>query len=150
MIKGVLIKELPVNEDGRGSLVELFRLDDDFFRPAMGYLSITEVGVMRGPHQHREQTDRFVFINGSFELYLWERVGTERETYWLGEDKPSMVIVPPGVIHAYKNVGIRDAYVLNFPDKLYAGWDKKEEVDEIRHEEDVWWREGMSGGNNNP
>ena len=25
--------------------------------------------------------------------------------------------------------------VLNYPDKLYRGWGKKEEVDEIRHED---------------
>ena len=43
--------------------------------------------------------------------------------------------VPPGVVHAYRNVGSSDAFVLNFPDKLYAGWGKKEPVDEIRHEE---------------
>jgi hypothetical protein len=28
-----------------------------------------------------------------------------------------------------------DAYVLNFPDKLYAGQNRSEPVDEIRHEE---------------
>ena len=37
--------------------------------------------------------------------------------------------------HAYRNVGETDATVLNFPDRLYAGWGKKEPVDEIRHEE---------------
>jgi dTDP-4-dehydrorhamnose 3,5-epimerase len=53
----------------------------------------------------------------------------------LGSDAPTLVIVPPGVVHAYRNVGDRDAFVLNFPDQLYAGWGKKEPVDEIRHED---------------
>jgi dTDP-4-dehydrorhamnose 3,5-epimerase len=43
--------------------------------------------------------------------------------------------VPPGVVHAYRNVGDDDAFVLNFPDRLYAGKNKAEPVDEIRHEE---------------
>jgi dTDP-4-dehydrorhamnose 3,5-epimerase len=53
-----------------------------------------------------------------------------------GKDNPVLVIVPPGVVHAYKNVGEADAFVLNFPNQLYAGWGKKEPVDEIRHESD--------------
>ena len=52
-----------------------------------------------------------------------------------GEDKPMFLVVPPGVVHAYRNVGANDATVLNFPDRLYAGHDKKEPVDEIRHED---------------
>jgi dTDP-4-dehydrorhamnose 3,5-epimerase len=45
------------------------------------------------------------------------------------------VVVPPGVVHGYKNISDRDGMVLNYPDKLYKGWGKKEEVDEIRHED---------------
>jgi dTDP-4-dehydrorhamnose 3,5-epimerase len=45
------------------------------------------------------------------------------------------VVVPPGVVHGYKNVGSADAFVLNFPNQLYAGTGKTEPVDEIRHEE---------------
>ena len=33
-------------------------------------------------------------------------------------------------------MGDADAFVLNFPDTLYAGRGKKEPVDEIRHESD--------------
>ena len=54
-----------------------------------------------------------------------------------GEDNPVRVIVPPGVVHAYKCVSDVPGLVLNAPDKLYAGWGKKEKVDEIRHEEDA-------------
>jgi dTDP-4-dehydrorhamnose 3,5-epimerase len=43
--------------------------------------------------------------------------------------------VPPGVVHGYINISDRDGMVLNYPDKLYKGWGKKEEVDEIRHED---------------
>jgi dTDP-4-dehydrorhamnose 3,5-epimerase len=46
-----------------------------------------------------------------------------------------MVIVPPGVVHAYKNVGIENGLVFNAPDRLYAGEGKKSPVDEVRHEE---------------
>jgi dTDP-4-dehydrorhamnose 3,5-epimerase len=72
-------------------------------------------------------------------LYLWETLeGHEENSVAMdvGESAPIFVTVPPGVVHAYKNVGDADAFVLNFPNRLYAGWGKKEPVDEIRHEED--------------
>ncbi len=44
--------------------------------------------------------------------------------------------MPPGVVHAYRNDSETESgMVLNFPDQLYAGWGKREAVDEIRHEE---------------
>ena len=53
-----------------------------------------------------------------------------------GEENPLFVLVPKGVVHAYKNVGKTDGLVINCPNRLYAGWERKEPVDEIRHEED--------------
>ncbi len=139
-IEGVLFRPLKRFTDARGWLTELFRDDElpEGFKPVMSYISTTHPGVARGPHEHRDQADGFAFLSGEFELSLWEnRPGRERvhEVYRVGEKEPVFVIVPAGVVHAYKNVGTEDAFVLNFPDRLYAGWGKKEPVDEIRHEE---------------
>lgn len=139
-IEGVIIRPLRRFSDARGWLIELFREDElpDGFDPAMGYISVTHAGVARGPHEHRDQADGFCFLSGSFEVTLWENRGGRpriREVHRAGEDNPLFMVVPPGVVHAYKNVGESDAFVLNFPDRLYAGWDKKDPVDEIRHED---------------
>lgn len=103
----------------------------------MAYLSVTHPGVSRGPHEHKFQTDGFAFVDGTYELFLWEN-RPEMPSCFLkivvGEENPVAVFVPPGVVHAYKNVGDRPAYVINFPNKLYGGWGKSEPVDEIRHE----------------
>jgi dTDP-4-dehydrorhamnose 3,5-epimerase len=45
------------------------------------------------------------------------------------------VIVPPGVVHAYKNTASTPGWVFNAPNRLYAGPGKRSPVDEIRHEE---------------
>ena len=139
-IEGVIIKPLPRFTDARGWLIELFREDElpEGFDPAMGYISVTHAGVARGPHEHRDQADGFCFLSGAFEITLWEnRSGLPRlrEVHRAGVENPLFMVVPPGVVHAYKNVGESDAFVLNFPDRLYAGWGKKEPVDEIRHED---------------
>jgi dTDP-4-dehydrorhamnose 3,5-epimerase len=77
-----------------------------------------------------------------FKLYLWDsRKGSptfgKKMIVPLAEDEPTVAIVPPGVVHAYKNVGDKPGLVLNFPNKLFAGLGKTEKVDEIRHENDV-------------
>ena len=140
-LPGVLVRRLGRFTDDRGWLIELFREDElpAGFEPKMGYISVTHPGVARGPHEHVDQTDGFVFLSGTFRLYLWEtRDATDRKDLQLdvGENEPIFVTVPPGVVHAYKNIGNSDAFVLNFPNQLYAGKDKSEAVDEIRHEDD--------------
>lgn len=140
-LPGVLIKPLSKFADSRGWLTELFRDDElpEGLRPVMGYLSVTHPKVARGPHEHERQTDGFAFLSGRFELVLWEnRSGLQPNEFRLivGEENPVFVWVPPGVVHAYRNVGETEAFVLNFPDQLYAGWGKAEPVDEIRHEAD--------------
>jgi len=143
-IKGVLVRDIRKFVDERGWLAELFRDDetDAEFRPAMAYVSTTLAGVQRGPHEHVEQADFFCFIGPSnFKMRLWDNRPTS-ETYdnmmtlYVGEDAPKSVIVPKGVVHAYKNVGASVGVVINFPNRLYAGEGRREEVDEIRHEDD--------------
>ncbi len=141
-IDDVTINQLNRHSDGRGWLVELYRVDelDEAIHPVMAYISQTMPGVTRGPHEHHEQTDYFVFIGpGDFELFLWDArkssptFGIEtREVY--GESNPCAVSIPPGVVHAYRNISDVPGWVYNGPNKLYAGWNKTEVVDEIRHE----------------
>jgi dTDP-4-dehydrorhamnose 3,5-epimerase len=142
MIKGVVIKKLEKFEDERGWLTEIYRSDDLQYSSAMGYVSETRPGVIRGPHEHQFQSDCFVFLGpGSFELHLWDN-RKESATYGeylkmeVGEKTPTTVIVPPGVVHGYKCVSEVPAWCINLPDKLYKGEGKKEEVDEIRWEKD--------------
>jgi dTDP-4-dehydrorhamnose 3,5-epimerase len=143
-IEGVVIEKLIKFTDERGFLVETFRVDNltDDLRPAMSYVSYTRPGVARGPHEHLKQTDIFCFIGpGNFRIKLWDnRKESKTFGYYMkifgGEDNPIRVIVPPGVVHGYKNISEgADGMVLNYPDKIYRGWGKKEEVDEMRHED---------------
>lgn len=142
-IDGVVMRPLKVFNDSRGWLVELFRQDDvvQEWWPVMTYVSQTLPGVTRGPHEHVDQTDGFAFLGPSdFKLYAWDvRAGSttqgRRMVMVLGASNPVAVWIPPGVVHAYRNIGNVPGLVFNAPNRLYAGWGKKESVDEIRHEE---------------
>lgn len=142
-IIGVETKDLKFFEDERGWLSEIFRHDElnqDIY-PAMSYISMTKPGVKRGPHEHVYQTDYFAFYFSQFKVFLWDKRSDSptyknMKTLNVGKDNPKCVIIPPGVVHAYKNIGSQEGFVLNFPNKLFAGREKKEPVDEIRYEDD--------------
>jgi dTDP-4-dehydrorhamnose 3,5-epimerase len=140
MIEGVIIKNLKKYEDERGWLTEIFRQDEDNFSPVMSYISFTKPEVVRGPHEHVYQADRFVFTGpGDFELYLWDRrenskTNGESLKIKVGASNPVLVVVPPGVVHGYKCISEEGSLSINLPDKLYKGEGKNEEVDEIRWE----------------
>jgi dTDP-4-dehydrorhamnose 3,5-epimerase len=144
IIQGVTVRELHRYRDERGWLFELFRQDEiarDLF-PVMGYVSCTLPGVVRGPHEHRDQTDFFGFVGPSdFRVYLWDNrpdSPTHGEAWQVtaGESNPCVVVIPPGVVHAYKNTGSVPGLVFNGPNRLYRGEGKQDPVDEIRHEDD--------------
>ncbi len=142
-IADVIWKPLSMFKDKRGWLCELFRHDEmaEMFHPVMCYISMTEPGIARGPHEHVDQADYFAFIGPSnFKVYLWDSrpaspTSGNKEVRVVGQDAPFALIVPAGVVHAYQNVGSTQGLVFNAPNRLYKGWGKAEPVDEIRHEE---------------
>ena len=143
-IKGVDIRDLLKFADGRGWLAELFRQDElePEFYPAMAYISATDPGITRGPHEHVGQGDLFCFMGpSSFKLRMWDN-RRDSETFnqvmtiVVGEGNPKSVLVPAGVVHAYRNVGNVPGIVINCPNRLYMGSGKQGQIDEIRHEDD--------------
>lgn len=143
-IQDVIVYPIRKFVDERGWLAELFRHDEIEiqFYPTMAYISVTEPHVQRGPHEHIDQADLFCFLGTSnFKLRLWDnRKDSETFNYmmtlFVGADNPQAVIVPKGVVHAYKNIGSVAGMVINCPNQLYMGAGKKEPIDEIRHEDD--------------
>lgn len=143
-IRDVIVKDVRKFVDERGWLAELFRHDEleGEYYPTMGYISSTEPGMQRGPHEHVEQADLFVFLGPSnFKMRLWDN-RAESETYnqvmtlYVGADNPKSVLVPKGIVHAYRNVGSTAGIIINCPNRLYMGEVRHAEIDEIRHEDD--------------
>jgi dTDP-4-dehydrorhamnose 3,5-epimerase len=142
-IDGVIIRDLVRHTDKRGWLMELYRSDqvDATSLPAMAYISATEPGATRGPHEHLDQADYFCFIGPSmFRIYLWDnRISSptygKRMVFEAGQERALMLTIPPGVVHAYKNIGTVPGWSINLPNRLYGGVGRKEKVDEVRYED---------------
>ena len=141
-ITDVQIMELELYSDQRGWLTEFFRQDElkQSQLPLMGYVSMTEPGMSRGPHEHRQQTDIFVFLGLSeFELYIWDNRPEsdsfqQKDIIKIPDRKLVRVIIPPGIVHGYKNIGCHQGVIVNTPNKLYKGKGRDGEIDEIRYE----------------
>ena len=141
-LPGVRVEALPVFNDGRGSLHELYRSDEipKEFNPAMACCSWSMAGVTRGPHQHVGQDDYFTFAGPSdFCVYLWDdRSGSAKAAKgWFintGASAPSRIYVPRGVVHAYRNTGKGPGVVVTVTSLLFKGENRRDPVDEIRHE----------------
>jgi dTDP-4-dehydrorhamnose 3,5-epimerase len=143
-IEGVNIHQFMKYSDDRGFIIEAIRADHflNRFSLVMSYVSFTKPGITRGPHEHILQKDIFCFIGpGNFKIKLWDNrknSKTFRNCMEIngGEKILIRIIVPPGVVHGYRNISKeKNGMVINYPDKLYRGWGKKEKVDEIRHED---------------
>ena len=153
-INDVIAERANQYSDERGFLIEAFRIDDwdlneiytlkdgTYVGCPMSYISATIAGQVRGPHEHEDQTDVFLFVGSSkFQIELWDN-RPNSDTYEnrmkiiAHNSAPLLVVIPPGVVHGYKNIGDALGYVINMPNKLYAGWGKEEEIDEIRWEND--------------
>ncbi len=144
-IGGVICRRLTVYQDRRGWLAEIYRQDElaEEHWPVMAYISVTQPGVARGPHAHERQTDLFCFPGpGDFRVVLWDQRPDSpsygvRQEFHLGENCPGVLIVPPGVVHGYRNLSNRPGVVFNGANRLYRGPSRQEPVDEIRYEDDV-------------
>jgi len=141
-IEGVVVKAIRKFVDERGWLAELFRHDEleAEFHPAMAYISVTQPGVLRGPHEHVDQADLFAWVGpGDFKVTLWDNrpqsptYGNRMELV-MGVNNPGSILVPKGVVHCYRCISAETGWVFNAPNQLFAGEGKQSPVDEIRHE----------------
>lgn len=143
-IEGVVVTPFRKFIDERGWLAEIFRHDElpAWFRPEMSYVSLTNPGVLRGPHEHVDQADLFCWLGpGDFKVSMWDNrpasaTYLNRMELVMGGNQPGSVLVPKGVVHSYRCISHEPGLVVNCPDRLFMGAGKKEAIDEIRHEDD--------------
>lgn len=125
MIDGVQTKELKVNSDERGWLVEILRRDWDFFEKfGQVYVTTSYPKVVKAWHMHKLQTDHMACVKGMVKFVLYDsREGskTKGEIYEvkMNEKSPILIKIPPGVWHGFKNTGNDLAIVINIPTGLY-------------------------------
>ena len=134
LIHGVQIKRLAWIPDERGKLLEMFRCDDSVFEKfGQVYLTTCNPGVVKAWHCHNKQSDNMVVVKGMAKVALYDGrqdspTGGLINEFFIGEDNPMLISVPPMVTHGFKAYGAEPAYTVNLVTELY----NHEQPDEIR------------------
>ena len=125
-IDGVQAVRLEPHVDHRGSLFEIVNFDHPFWQEPVVYAYAITIrpGRIKGWGMHKLQTDRYLIVNGSVRVALFDG-RTESATHGLVDvrqltgEAPSLLAIPPGVWHADQNWGEEDALLVNFPTRPY-------------------------------
>jgi len=136
MIEGVKARNLQVNADERGHLVEMYREDWPEFDPdpSMSYFSVSYPDIIRAWHRHLQgQIDHFVCPEGKIKVGIYDEredspTKGELNTFVIGEGNQQVIRIPGECWHGFKVIGDERALLVNFPTELYD----YEEPDEER------------------
>ena len=134
VIDGVVVKALKAIPDERGRVMEIFRVDDDFFEKfGQVYMTTAYPGVVKAWHYHKLQRDNFTVIKGAMKLVLYDDreespTRGQIDEFFIGEHRPMLVSIPPNVWHGFKCIGECEALVINVPTEPY----NREQPDEFR------------------
>jgi len=125
MINGVKEKKLVRHHDDRGWFSEIIRDDEKYLRK-FGQASITKThpGVIKAFHWHKKQDDVWFVASGSAQIVLYDRrprskTKGETQIFYLGEDNPSIILIPKGVAHGYRVLGNKPAVLVYFTTRSY-------------------------------
>lgn len=132
LIDGVQIEPLQIYPDDRGFFTELARLGKglaagmvpDDIRKIQVSFTLTYPGTIKAIHYHSEQTDLWAPVSGMVQVFLYD-LRRDSETFglintlYLGRFRPWEVLVPPGVGHGYKALGVEPIQLLYLTDRHY-------------------------------
>lgn len=132
LIEGVKIAPLQVYADDRGFFTELARLgkgiasgmSPDANRKIQVSFTLTYPGTIKAIHYHSEQTDLWAPVSGMLQVFLYDLRRQSRtfgliNTVYVGRFRPWEILIPPGVAHGYKALGVEPIELLYFTDRHY-------------------------------
>ena len=132
LIHGIKIEPLQIYPDDRGFFTELARLGkglaakmlpDDVCKIQVS-LTLTYPGTIKAIHYHAEQTDLWAPISGMVQVFLYDLRRNSPtfgviNTIFVGRFQPWEILIPPGVAHGYKALGVEPIQLVYFTDRHY-------------------------------
>jgi len=134
LIAGVRIAPFPLWPDDRGYFLEVTRigqgLASDFpANTTQISAALSYPGSIKAFHFHRHQTDLWVPAKGMFQVALVDfrqdsATYGARNTMYVGALRPWQILIPPGVGHGYKVIGLEPAMLVYITSRLYDPQDE--------------------------
>jgi len=126
-IEGVVAKEIRPVAVGSGCLTEVWRNEWGLDPLGVGqvFQRLLDPGAVSGWHAHTRTTDRLFCAVGRIRLSLYDGRRTSSTSGQVlqrvyGQERPLLVVVPPGVWHGIVALGESPALILNLVDQAYA------------------------------
>jgi dTDP-4-dehydrorhamnose 3,5-epimerase len=132
LIEGIRIEPLQIYPDDRGFFCELARLGTglaskmvpDEQRKIQVSLTLTYPGTIKAIHYHSEQTDLWAPVSGMVQVFLYDLRRHSStfgaiNTIFAGRFQPWEILIPPGVAHGYKALGVDPIQLIYFTDRHY-------------------------------
>lgn len=125
-IQGVLFRETKNILTERSVVRECYRKDWALHEREIKHIIAVSSWPRQimGWHKHLIQTDHVFVIKGTFKAVLFDdrdESATRGEIYvtQLGDMRPGILIIPPGIWHAFENLTMEPATLLNYFDREY-------------------------------
>ena len=132
LIDGVRIEPLQIYPDDRGFFTEIARLGrglatdmvPDSTRKIQISLTLTYPNTIKAIHYHAEQTDLWAPVTGMVQVFLYDLRRHSKtfgliNTIYAGRFRPWEILIPPGVGHGYKALGVEPIQLLYLTDRHY-------------------------------
>jgi dTDP-4-dehydrorhamnose 3,5-epimerase len=126
LIEGVCFRPARTVSHRSGHLTEAFRFDWGLtdFPVVQVNLTITFPGKARGWGIHHNTVDRLFAASGSLCIVCFDgrpqspTHGCINE-FLVGERNQGLVVIPTGIYHGWKNIGLDEAAIISMPSQLY-------------------------------
>lgn len=113
MANAVKIKPIQEIPNQEGCIQHMLRCDEAEFFSGFGeiYFSFINPGVIKGWHRHSEQTSAVSCVRGHIQLMVYD--GRRLQEIRIGPGDRKLVVIPPGVLYGWKNLGNEPAILAN-------------------------------------
>ncbi len=129
LIEGVRVAAYPLWPDDRGYFLEVARLGQGLaadYPPETTQIStaLTYPGAIKAFHFHREQRDLWSVGQGMLQVALVDLrpespTFGRKNTLYVGQLRPWQILIPRGVGHGYKVIGVTPAMLVYLTDRFY-------------------------------
>jgi len=134
LIAGVQVQPFSMWPDDRGYFLEVARIGQGLaaeFPKESTQISaaLSYPGTIKAFHFHRHQTDCWTPVQGMLQTVLVDMrkhspTFGARNTLYIGTLRPWQLLIPPGVAHGYKVIGVNAAFLVYITDRLYDPQDE--------------------------
>ena len=108
------------HSDHRGYLEEVFKpemLPEGHREFGQWFLTTAKPGITKGNHWHKYKYELFYLVKGEATLFFKDLRSSEELELHMNQSDPKVIQIPPGPLHAIKNTGSSDFYLLVYTDK---------------------------------